>query len=979
MQVKPILLQTLIKEVKHRGIASFPIDTPAASVLGALEAAPSGCVVATADNQVAGLVTVQDMLPVLSEADTALLTPLKHLMQPLQPLQMKDLEDLSTVVRLLGHHPGLPVVNEQGQPVGLLKPEDIRDVLTPNSLLRQIGSAELMVQPMASVSEKTSVQEVAELMQTASVSDFVWVINDAQTPVGLITMQQVLWGAAQGGNLNQLPATTIMEPIQIQVGREEPLQIAFNSMQGAGCGHIAVVDAKGEICGVLLKSHMQELVDPLRLYQARLDLEGIVLDQTRELRQMSHREAHLRQMLDISESWFRAIFDQAAVGISQADAKGRFIRVNQRFCDLLGYSESELLQMTYPEITHPDDLQNDHRQIQALFDGKQKSFGCERRYFHKNGQLVWTQVTVSCLRDSQGRMLSDLTIVEDIRDRKRIEGERQQAAAAQQQLLQELDTWRRRYETAGLVSGQVLFEYEFLAHRNIWGPNTEVVFGYSQAEMPHRCTPFLEQVFPDDRLALEAVFGRDNRDCEPYQVEYRFRCRDGSLKWVEERGKTCFNLAGEPLSVIGLIADISDRKQTELELTQAKIAADAASQAKSSFLANMSHELRTPLNIILGFAQALHQDPQLPLHQREPLDLLLQSGDHLLGLINSVLDVSKIEANCLTLHPTSFHLGEFLNSLVGMMNSQAQQKNLRLISEFSPHLPNSIRADRGRLGQILINLLGNAIKFTPHGQIYLRAIPLDPTDAMAATTTATWIRFEVEDTGIGIPSESLESIFDAFSQVPTELAQPAQPQGTGLGLTICRHCVELMGGRLNVHSKLGTGTCFTVALPVEAARLVEAALPVTTGGKPNSILASAHSSQIVPAQPEFRILLVDDDPINRKVLRHLLSPLEMSIREAIDGVEAIQIWKTWRPHLICMDLRMPNLNGYEATRQIRHLESQVPAWLASPTRILALTAGTMENEQTLGLKVGCDEVLLKPVRRQLLYKALECHLGLEFV
>lgn len=424
-------------------------------------------------------------------------------------------------------------------------------------------------------------------------------------------------------------------------------------------------------------------------------------------------------------------------------------------------------------------------------------------------------------------------------------------------------------------------------------------------------------------------------------------------------------------TVVWVARDISDRKQTEQQLKQAKQAAEAASQAKGQFLASMSHELRTPLNAILGFAQLMARDNLLKDTHRSYLKIIHNSGEHLLELINDVLDMSKIESGRITLNITSFDLHHLLDTLEKMFRLRANDKGLQLIFKKSPVLPQWISTDEGKLRQILINLLSNAVKFTNFGSIVLSTeiihsseapteqrigIPIEPENPQDKTI----LKFVVEDTGEGIPSTHLEKIFEAFEQ--TELGRQAA-EGTGLGLPISRKFAQFMGGKIVVSSKLGQGSIFQVELPV--------AIPKISG-------ISKHSSDryiigLAPNQPEYRILVVEDRWESRHLLVKLLEAVGFQVREAENGAEAIAIWDEWEPHLIWMDMRMPVMDGYEATRQIKaHLKGQA-------TVIIALTASALEEEKAIILSAGCDDFVRKPFREDVILDKLTEYLGVSYL
>ncbi|MBD3307481.1 response regulator, partial [candidate division KSB3 bacterium] len=386
--------------------------------------------------------------------------------------------------------------------------------------------------------------------------------------------------------------------------------------------------------------------------------------------------------------------------------------------------------------------------------------------------------------------------------------------------------------------------------------------------------------------------------------------------------------------------------RSNAQLIEAKDQADAANQAKSRFLANMSHELRTPLNAILGFAQLLRRSAHLDPGQQEFLDIISRSGDHLLSLINQVLDLSKIEAGRMTLTPTDCHIGRLLDDIEDMFRLKAVDKQVQLICERDPDLPLTLHLDEVKLRQVLINLLSNAVKFTTHGGIILRV------SSVKQPTNQVRLRFEVEDTGPGIAPEELEKLFEPFEQTAT--GRQAQ-EGTGLGVPLSRKFVQLMDGDIQVQSQVGEGTTFR--FEIDAERLAEDRAQVEES-PPQRVLA------LEPGQPVYRLLVVDDTPANRLLLVKLLSPFGFELREATNGHEAIDIWEEWQPHLIWMDIRMPGLNGWETAKRIKATPH------GQATVIIAVTASIEDDLPTKTLTAGCEDFLRKPFREQQVFDLL---------
>ncbi len=412
-----------------------------------------------------------------------------------------------------------------------------------------------------------------------------------------------------------------------------------------------------------------------------------------------------------------------------------------------------------------------------------------------------------------------------------------------------------------------------------------------------------------------------------------------------------------------------------LELQQAVIAAEVANKAKSEFLANMSHELRSPLNTILGFSQLMQHSLNLDSQQKENINIINRSGEHLLRLINNVLDLSKIEAGRMTLNETNFHLIDLLDDLENMFQLKANERGIQFVCDRNPDLPQYVRTDRVKLRQILINLLNNGIKFTPEGHVTLKVKNQESGEinySQDRAQIANWLCFKIEDTGIGIAPDEIHNIFEPFTQ--TKLGKKSS-EGTGLGLAITRSFVEMMGGKITVNSQAGSGSIFRFDLPISLvdAKDIEIKTPM------RRVIA------LEPNQPVYRILIVDDKWENRQLLIKMLSPIGLDLKEASNGKEAMEIWELWQPHLIWMDVRMPIMDGYETTKEIRRIESKI--WQDrdqftiphSPTVIIAITASTFEEEQSIIVAAGCNDFVRKPFQESIIFEKMAQLLEIRYI
>jgi PAS domain S-box-containing protein len=653
--------------------------------------------------------------------------------------------------------------------------------------------------------------------------------------------------------------------------------------------------------------------------------------------------ARAEQRLRESEERLSLAMEGAQIGLWDQNLKTQNAMVIQDWTERLGYEAAELEPSfeNWLKLMHPEDRPRFEETLDRYLAGETPLFELEHRVRTKWGDWAWIllrgQVVVW---DEDGNPLRITGIHQNITARKRAE----EALRRSQQRL----SLHVQHTPLGYI------EWDDQLRVVDWNPAAERMFDYSKEEavnhhayeliVPAKEIPLVDEIW---QSILDQTGGARSTN--------QNITKDGRTIICEWYNTPLIDEDGQVIGLASLAQDITERVKAEEDLREAKEAAEAANQAKSIFLANMSHELRTPLNAILGFAQLMTHDPLLGSDQRENLNIIRRSGEHLLGLINDVLEMSKIEAGRETLQERSFDLYLMLEGLEDLFRLRAQEKGLMLILEQNPGVPRYVRMDEAKLRQVLMNLVGNAIKFTDEGGVTLR-VRHDPQPA----SDRHWLHFEVEDTGPGIAEEELDALFDPFVQ--TETGRRSQ-EGTGLGLTISQRFVHLMGGELTVRTQVGRGSIFKFDVKMELA-------------DPSEMHREEPRQRVVglePDQPTYRLLIAEDSVANRKLLVSILAPLGFDVREAADGREAIEIWKQWEPHLIWMDLRMPVLDGYAATKKIKATPQ------GQATVIVALTASAFEEDRAMLVRGGCDHFLRKPFREEEIYDTLAQYLGVRFI
>ena len=641
--------------------------------------------------------------------------------------------------------------------------------------------------------------------------------------------------------------------------------------------------------------------------------------------------------LRASETQYRRIVDTTSEGIWVIGPDGVITFANDRMAEILGRSADELVGHPATDFMFEGDVP-DH--LKALEDRRQGISGrYERRLLRKDGETTWTSVSATPIFDEGGDFGGSIAMLTDVTEARQAEDA--------------LQVSQQKYQTLFESANDAVFIHEIDAD-GAPGPFIEVNdlacqrLGYSREELAKLGPGELDDPRYRDRIA--AVMERLARDGRAI-FETAQIAKDGHSIPVEVSTRVV-DVGGKRL-LFSIVRDITERRQAE-ELRIAKQAAEGASAAKSAFLANMTHEIRTPMNAILGFAQLLRRDKGLTAKQQQQLDIINNSGEHLLVLINDVLEMSKIEAGRVLVNPSAFNLHTLLDEMDSLFGPRAEAKGLGLRIVRSADLPRLVVTDENKLRQILVNLLGNAVKFTETGEVELRVDTRRHEDGTLRLMVA------VADTGPGIAPGDVERLFHYFEQAPE--ARDAQV-GTGLGLAISREFARALGGELTVETELGAGSSFEFEIVIEESP--EEA--IVHGAE------ERHVVNLAPGQPKYRVLIADDAQDNRELLEGLLEPLGFNVRSVSNGQEALEAFKAWNPHLILMDMRMPVMDGYETTRRIRATETD------RHTAIIGVTASAFTEMRERVFDAGVDELVAKPFRVGEILGAIGKVLGVRYV
>ncbi|HEY5410974.1 MAG TPA: PAS domain S-box protein, partial [Caulobacteraceae bacterium] len=543
-------------------------------------------------------------------------------------------------------------------------------------------------------------------------------------------------------------------------------------------------------------------------------------------------------------------------------------------------------------LCHPDDRQ---RLTRHQANNSSQDASIEVRIVRPDGEIRHVVARSTARLSEDGSPLARMGVLTDITEMKRAEADARER--------------EQRYRFVTDNAHDMIVRVSLDAQLSYISPGSSRVFGYTPEEMA-TIGP-VDMTHPDDLPEVVSMIDKmiaNRLPNLPEPLRYRAKRKDGSWIWVESNPTLVFDDQGVPIETIDIIRDITETKLFEAELEEARRRAEAAAAAKSAFLANMSHELRTPLTSIIGFSRLMRERSDLPLEAQQHARRVYDASEALLAIINDVLDLSKLEAGQTELELQPLSLRQLADETVGLMAIQAAAKGLEIRLELDPKTPELILGDTTRLRQVLLNFLSNAVKFTERGTVVVKS-------SWRTLKSGPRLRLQVTDTGAGIAADNLGRLFERFAQA--EVSINRTHGGTGLGLSISKAIVELMGGKIGVDSQLGQGSSFWFEIPAEA---VEGH-------------AETHRADPELGLPPLRVLMVDDTAVNRELVRLMLEPLGLVIEEAAGGADGVQAAMTKAYDLILMDVRMPGVDGLEATRLIRAASA-----LNRRTPILALTA-----------------------------------------
>ncbi len=624
--------------------------------------------------------------------------------------------------------------------------------------------------------------------------------------------------------------------------------------------------------------------------------------------------------------------------VSITDMNDRVIYVNKAFRETYKFEEEELVGNSISLVRSPN---NSPALTEIILPATlQGGWKGELLNLRKDGSEFPVTVSTSVVRDDMGEPIALIGVSADITESKKVE--------------MELLESERRMRSITTSAQDAILMMDNKGRIAFWNPAAERIFGFTSEEaigqnlhqfiVPQRFHQAHQAAFPEFlKTGQGTAIGKT--------LDLQARKKDGNEIDIQ------LSLSAVEISnqfhAIGIIRDVTEQKKMEAALIKAKQDAEMASKSKSIFLANMSHEIRTPLNAIIGFSQLMNRDKLLSESQKEYNVSIIRAGEHLLALINDILELSKIEAGRIVLNPANVDLHSILDDIQMIFKERAQTKNLQFICEKSNNLPRYVFVDESKLRQIYVNLIGNALKFTDEGGIAIRS----RVDKIDEDTSQLIV--EIQDSGPGIAEDEIGKLFIHFEQTSSGISKGS---GTGLGLALSRELAILMGGNISVSSKVGKGSVFTFQVQIKAGD--SGAIKAYS---PKRVISIDKNKEV------YRILVVDDKAENLKVAVTLLKLVGFETNEAVNGQDAIAKFENWKPDLILMDMRMPVMDGYEATRRIKSMES------GEKTPIVALTASTFEDELKHLNTLGIQGYIRKPFRENELFMTIGKILGINYI
>jgi len=649
---------------------------------------------------------------------------------------------------------------------------------------------------------------------------------------------------------------------------------------------------------------------------------------------------------------FATSFHQAPIGIALLDPSGRWLQVNDAVCEIVGYTREELLQRTFQDITHPADLEKDLQLVDDVLAGRRNGYQLEKRYLRKDGRHIWAQLTVTLVRNPDQSPFCFISHIEDI-----------SRAVEDREKLRKLS---ERLQLATSAARIGVIDYDLTQKLAFWDDRMFSIYGLEPTRDGLMDLPsWAACVHPEDFDKAMAALPKTLADGSPLDITFRILHPVEGVKTVRVNAHIVRDADGNPSRCIAVTHDVTEQTQASAELRAAKDAADAANRAKSAFLAMMSHEIRTPLHGIIGHTHLL-ADRGVPPELNEHLSTIITSGESLLTIIEDILDYSKIEAGKLHLEKAAFSLRQCVNTSVEMLMPRVSAKRIVLTAQVDPAVPEVVVGDQIRLRQVLGNLLSNAVKFTIQGEVSLRVT------SEVISRESVMLHFRISDTGIGIPRERLEDLFQPFNQLDSSVTR--RFGGTGLGLAICHGLVSSMEGKIELTSQESAGTEVHVSLPMEVAP--EGTEPegahLRTASERN--FAQLGGFQSLPRHlAGLRVLVAEDNPTNSRLMQQILRKIGITQLEVVsDGLEVIEHLTSKPVDVILMDCQMPLMDGYETTREIRRLEQADPR--RKKAYIIAVTAGAFREDRDRAFEAGMDDFVTKPLRPETLNEALACFL-----